>query len=447
MSRGNAFQLWFPIAVALLAVWLTNVGRVQALEKPNIIVILADDLGYGDLSSYGGWIPTPNLDALAHRGVRLTDFHSSGAVCSPTRAGFMTGLYQQRVGIPNVVTAKGHRDKGLSPRFTTIAEVLKKAGYSTAIFGKWHLGYDPKYNPIHQGFDRFTGYVSGNVDYFSHLDQTFVYDWWKQDQRVEEQGYTTHLITRHAVDFIQEEREQPFFLYVAYEAVHAPYQGPNDSAVRLPNSMREQRKSKEEIKIAYQQMAQEMDKGIGEMLQAIEKRGIAEQTLVFFFSDNGANPNGSNGKLKGHKGTLWEGGHRVPAFACWPGKIPAGRTVDQLAISLDLFPTLVEVAGAEVPSDVHLDGESLLNTLTGNRQPFDRTLYWRHGTQRAVRQGSWKLVVEAGRTGNQRVSLFDLATDLQESTDLSSQQREKAASLREKLEQWEKEVGPDQFGS
>ncbi|MEA3476736.1 MAG: sulfatase-like hydrolase/transferase [Bacteroidota bacterium] len=198
-------------------------------RKPNIIIILADDYGYGDVGCYGSKrFLTPHLDALAAGGLRFTDFHSNGTVCSPTRAALLTGRYQQRTGINGVVTAAGHRHTGLDLEETTFAEVLKSEGYVTALFGKWHLGYLPDYNPVRQGFDEFTGYVSGNVDYHAHLDQTGMEDWWKQDELNPECGYTTDLITDHGVDFIQRHSEKPFLLYIAHEAPHYPYQGRND---------------------------------------------------------------------------------------------------------------------------------------------------------------------------------------------------------------------------
>ena len=192
---------------------------------------MADDLGYGDVGCYGSRRnQTPQIDALARDGMRFTDFHSSGTVCSPTRAGLLTGRYQQRSGIPAVITAANHRDVGLPLEEITFAERLKKAGYGTAMFGKWHLGYERRFNPIHQGFEQFRGYVSGNVDYVSHVDQTGIADWWDGDKLVPEQGYSTELITKHAVEYIEQNRERPFCLYVAHEAPHYPYQGPGDKA-------------------------------------------------------------------------------------------------------------------------------------------------------------------------------------------------------------------------
>jgi len=206
-------------------------------RKPNIIIILADDMGYNGTSVYDGWIKTPHMEQLAAEGVKFTDFHSSGAVCSPTRAGLMTGRYQQRAGVPGVINANPQlavHYTGLQTSEITFPKLLNEAGYTSAIFGKWHLGYEKKYNPLHHGFDRFRGYVSGNVDYLSHYDGAGNYDWWDGLEHIEEAGYTTHLINKHSVKFIEENKDRPFCLYVAHEAVHSPFQGPNSQITRGP---------------------------------------------------------------------------------------------------------------------------------------------------------------------------------------------------------------------
>ena len=210
-------------------------SKERALRPPNMVIILADDLGYGDLGTFGGWIPSPHLDALAKSGLKFTDFHSNGVVCSPTRAALMTGRYPQRAGIPGVIVAalegKTHND-GIQDAEWTLAEALRDKGYATGLMGKWHLGYQKPFNPTRHGFDQFRGYISGNVDYFSHIDQAGVEDWWHDEKLEAEEGYSTHLITKHAVDFIVENKNRPFFLYVAHEAPHYPFQGPHDKPLR-----------------------------------------------------------------------------------------------------------------------------------------------------------------------------------------------------------------------
>lgn len=412
----------------------------ESAEHPNFVVIMADDLGYGDISCYGGWIETPHLDALAASGARFTDFHSSGNVCSPTRAGLMTGRYQQRAGIPGVIYADQTRAvhyHGLQTSEVTFAEVLRDAGYSTAIFGKWHLGYETKYNPIHHGFDEFRGYVSGNVDFFSHVDQVGVYDWWHQDKHVQEEGYTTHLITQHAVRFIEHNKERPFCLYLPHEAPHYPYQGPGDKAERAVGGKFKTQGARRDIKSAYREMVEEMDKGVGEVVAALEQAGVAERTLILFFSDNGANRHGSNAPLRGAKGSNWEGGHRVPAIAAWPGKIAAGRVVEDLAISLDVMPTMLAAAGVAV--ERKLDGVSLLSNLVDGEPLGDRRLFW---NGRAMRDGPWKLVLN-GKGGDKR-GLYHLGRDIGEQNNLAEHDRDRVEKMTAAIEAWQRDVASGQ---
>lgn len=420
---------------ALGAGALGSVRSAAARRKPNLVLILADDLGYGDLSCYGNhYNRTSHLDELASGGVRFTDFHSSGAVCSPTRAGLMTGRYQQRCGIGEVLTAANHRHLGLDPGETTWARLLKNAGYRTAIFGKWHLGYEPKFNPVKHGFDEFRGYVSGNVDYVSHIDQTGRADWWHNTELVREEGYTTELVTRHGVRFIEENKDRPFCLYLAHEAVHYPYQGPGDPPQRREGTPGG-RGSRDNVRPVYRRMLEAMDEGIGRVVSTIRRLELERDTFVFFFSDNGATQAGSNGPLRGAKASVWEGGHRVPAIAWWPGTIPAGRVSYETAICLDLFPTLLEIAEAP-PAGRDLDGASLLDHLTKGARLPDRMLFWAHGPQRAVRRGRWKLVLTPG----QEPFLADLRADLAEKTNLAPARPELVREMRDALARWEKDV-------
>jgi arylsulfatase A len=322
-GRSAAHGLRIVGCFATIVAMFTMICEAKQGERPpNIIVILADDMGYGDAGCYGSTaLETPHVDQLAKRGMRFTDFHSSGNVCSPTRAGLMTGRYQYRAGLAAVVNAdpkvSAHHG-GLQPQEFTFAEALKAGGYATALMGKWHLGYTKKYNPTHQGFDSFHGFVSGNIDYVSHYDRMGVYDWWDGLEQVREEGYSTHLITNHAVKFIEENKAKPFCLYVAHEAVHSPWQGPNDLAQRGPDARKGgKRSSKDE---ALKAMMTAMDDGVGQIVAKVEALGLAENTFILFFSDNGP-AGGSAGPLRGRKGSNWEGGHRVPTIAFWPGTI------------------------------------------------------------------------------------------------------------------------------
>ena len=406
-------------------------------SRPNFVVIMADDLGYGDLSCYGNTaFDTPQLDALAKSGMLFTDFHSSGAVCSPTRAGLLTGRYQQRAGIPGVVFADPKRPQhkhGLQAVENTFAEMLSANGYDTAMFGKWHLGYEPKYNPVNQGFNEFRGFVSGNIDYFSHVDQAGNFDWWINDEKKDEPGYSTHLITNHAVRFIESRADdKPFCLYVAHEAPHYPYQGPNDKAVRKVGSARTRNENKGvDIKRAYREMVQGIDTGVGQIVAALEKADLRKNTLVMFFSDNGGTKNGSNGELRGHKGSVWEGGHRVPFIASWPGRIRANSRQDQLAISLDIMPTMLQLARVEPPTDRPLDGESLVGSFSG-LEPRRRTLYWQHGKAASVRRGDWKLIKAPGKP----TELYNLAEDLAEKNNVADDNMKRQRGMLEMLLKW-----------
>ena len=275
-------------------------------RKPNIILILADDMGYGDAGCYGGkHLQTPAIDTLADRGLRFTDFHSNAPVCSPTRAALLTGCYQQRCGIEGVISAKNHREKGLSLENVTFADLLKTAGYRTAVFGKWHLGYEPRFNPRYEGFDEFVGFVSGNIDYHSHIDQAGVEDWWQDVELIPEEGYSTDLVTSHGLSFIQRYKDEPFCLYLAHECPHYPYQGPNDPADRTvgkPEPILGRRKDRT---AAYKEMMESMDTSIDRIVRKINSLDLEKETFIFFCSDNRPTGPGSSGPLKGKKGSLW----------------------------------------------------------------------------------------------------------------------------------------------
>lgn len=412
-----------------------NTALAQNNTPPNFVLIMADDLGYGDVSCYADpGYETPHVDRLAAEGLRFTDFHSSGAVCSPTRAGLLTGRYQQRAGIDGVVFAdpKQNRHHGLQDNEVTFADCLADAGYATGIFGKWHLGYEPQYNPVHRGFHEFRGYVSGNVCYVSHLDRMGIVDWWRNDALVPEEGYVTHLVTRNAIDFIKANRDESFCCYVAHECVHSPYQGPNDPAVRSIDNVGDIRSTtRTDIAAAYREMMIEMDRGIGEIVETLEELGIAENTLVFFFSDNGANRNGNNGPLRGLKGSLWEGGHRVPAIARWSGTIEPGRVTNESAISIDLMSTMLDLAGTTAPDGHELDGISLAPVLRGDGELSERPLFWAFGDRFAMRDGAWKLV-----GGVEDPQLFDLSEDLGEEYNVAGDHPDRVAAMLTASGQW-----------
>ncbi len=421
-------------SVLLLAIVVFSCASEQK-NPPNIVLIMADDLGYGDIACYGcDYIETPMLDKMAKEGLKFLDYHSNGAVCTPTRAALMTGNYQQRAGLEGVIyAAKEKRFYGLSQDEKTIAEYLKDAGYRTGIFGKWHLGYQPEFNPTFHGFDTFYGYVSGNVDYISHHDGIGLYDWWNNTDTSYEEGYVTDLITNHALDFIKENKDQPFFVYLPHEAPHYPYQGRNDKADRLPGKEFKHHGSREDVTGAYKEMVEVMDENIGRVMDLLEQLQLDENTLVFFCSDNGATKAGSNGELRGFKGSLWEGGHRVPAIARYPDKIQKGSTTSENVLSIDILPTVLSVAG--IDSEAKFDGIDFSELLFNNAEVSTRPVFWRYRNQTAVRKGKWKYL-----RIKDEYFLFDLEKDLQEKNNLVYSQTAIADELKKLLMEWEEEM-------
>ncbi len=436
-----------------------SAGHAEDTQPPNIIVIMADDLGYGDVSPYDGWIETPNLDRLAAAGMMLTDFHTSGAVCSPTRAGLVTGRYQHRAGVPAVLLADSASPlyhQGIDSEAHTISEAFRELGYTTAIFGKWHLGYLPQFNPALHGFDKFRGFVSGNIDYQSHVDRMGRPDWWNGETLEDEAGYLTDLIGDHAERFIAGHRDEPFFLYLAHHAPHYPYQGPGDPAERYAgDDTFPGVGAVTDRKRAYREMVESMDASIGRVLDALEQQGLSETTLVWFFSDNGATRLGSNGPLRGHKASYWEGGHRVPSIASMPGRIDAGSTSATITSTLDVMPTVLAMAGGTAHPDLPFDGIDIGPVLFEGEDAPPRQLFWSSPAQfwrgAAVRDGRYKLVIDrrtqrAAAAEGEEVTdpvpmLFDLEADLGETTDLAVDEPQRLAEMMAALERWREDVG------
>lgn len=429
------------ILVALLV--FTGVTVADEKRPPNIVIIMADDMGYAGLSCYGlQRHKTPHLDKLAAEGLRFTDFHSNGAVCSPTRAALLTGRYQQRTGVDSVVNAdRKHPDHGqhLKPSEHTFAELLKTRGYATAIMGKWHVGYAVDHNPTHHGFDTFRGFVSGNIDYISHYDRVEIFDWWHDREFDKEQGYVTHLINKHALDFIETNKDKPFCLYIAHEAIHNPNQGPNDPAIRGPN--KKPRKDLQPTLDAVRAMTLAMDDGVGQIVAKLRELDLDDNTLVWFFSDNGGTrENLTTGPLlRGSKGSVWEGGHRVPAIAWWPGRIKPGKVTDATVMTMDVAPTIAKLAGVTAPDSYKPDGIDVSGVLLRGEALPERTLFWKHGSAMAVRDGQWKLVTNQ-KSRAPGGGLYHLGNDLKESNDLSKTEAARAKAMRAKLDAWLKDV-------
>lgn len=421
----------------LLLVWALTLlaGHSFGAEHPHIIVLLADDLGWGDVSYHGaGEIATPHIDRLAARGAQLDQFYSQ-PVCSPTRAALMTGRYPMRYGMQCGVV-KPWASHGLSLEEQTLAEGLKAAGYKTAVTGKWHLGhFQPEYLPMQRGFDLQYGHYNGALDYFKH-DRDGGHDWRRNDQPIYEEGYTTDLIGNEAAQIIEKhDPGKPLFLYVPFNAPHTPLQATEEHL---------ERNSHIEVKNrhTFAAMVTNMDDAIGTIVEAADKHLPRENTLIVFFSDNGGLVRfGSNGKLRDGKGTLYEGGVRVPAIMAWDGTIKPGSVVDEPLHVVDLYPTLLGLAGSKPRQGLPLDGKDAWPSISKGRalqrEFILHNLTPFHG---AIRMGDWKLVHngQAGAnaftaTGEESWELFDLSVDPFETNDLSSKRSKVFLKLKAKL--------------
>ncbi|MDC1106007.1 sulfatase [Prolixibacteraceae bacterium] len=414
---------------------VSNTWAKKYPEKPNIIIFVADDLGYSDLSCYGSKdIKTPNIDKLANKGVRLTDFHTNGTVCSPTRAALLTGKYQQRTSVSDIVTV-WKRDEGLDLAEITFAEQFQGAGYTTGICGKWHLGYKSMYNPINQGFDTFNGFVSGNIDYHGHQDYRGYLDWWRQDKIQNEEGYSTDLITKYALNFIEENKNNPFLLYVPHEAPHGPFQGRNDKAFRVTGEeILDVKCSYEDTRKTYKEMVEVMDEGIGKVMKSLKKNKLDKNTIVFFFSDNGGAKYSKNTPLRGGKSTVYEGGHRVPCIVYWKGRL-RHIEVDEILMTMDIYPTITKLAGIE---NTHMmDGQDFFNVLTSNARMESRDLFWEWRGRFAMRRGDYKLILHPVK---EEVMLFDLKNDISEKNNIAKQKPELVEEMKLAILSWFKSV-------
>lgn len=405
--------------------------------RPNVVLILADDLGYGDLGCYGAQdIRTPHLDRLARDGVRLTHGYANATVCTPTRAALMTGRWQQRVGLEWALLAN-QKEMGLPVEEPSLARMLKESGYATGLFGKWHLGGIPDLSPNVHGFDAFFGLLGGNVDFYSHRMRSGERDLWEDGRAIESHGYLTDLITDRAIAFIERHRERPFFAYVAYNAVHWPFQPPG-----RPDDVRTAETWLRGTRADYAGMMESMDAGIGRILTALERHGLAPNTLVVFTSDNGGERLSRMAPLFHRKHSLWEGGIRVPYILRWPARLPRDRTVEQPVISMDLTASILAAAGARPPEGRMLDGMDVLPILAGNAAPAERTFFWRvdrkERRQKAVRKGRWKYVLDA-----ESELLFDVADDPGERDDLAHRHPAVLAELRGLLKAWEDEIAKE----
>ncbi|MBI3982929.1 MAG: sulfatase-like hydrolase/transferase [Gemmatimonadetes bacterium] len=402
-------------------------------RPPNLLFIMADDLGYGDLSVTGRTdYQTPSIDALARQGVRLTQAYAAAPVCTPTRVALMTGRYPARTDAGLFEPLTTH-PTGLSPTPPTLGLLIKQQGYETALIGKWHLGLLPEFHPHRHGFDEFYGFLGAAADYASHIDTEALEDYFYDgDRPARADGYLTDLFTERAVRFIGRERTAPFFLNLQYNAPHWPWQAPGDPP--YPDSLRWDKGGSTET---FAHMMERLDLGVGKVLDTLRERDLERETLVVFTSDNGGERFSHMRPFSQGKMTLYEGGIRVAAFARWPGVIPAGATSDQVCVTQDWTATLLARAGAQPDPAAPLDGMDLLPALTG-AAPTRRDLYWRI-TQReqhkAMRSGDWKYLATADGE-----FLFDVAHDPGEATDLKAAHPDVFARLKAGYAEWERGV-------
>ncbi len=426
-----------------------------AASKPNIIFILMDDLGYADCGFSGGQeIKTPNLDKLASDGAVLESLYVQ-PVCSPTRAALMTGRYATRTGVYTIV--RPHAKWGLPLSERTLATALKEAGYETAITGKWHLGeFESAYLPTSRGFDHQYGHYFGALDYDTHIrDKT--HDWYRDDKELKEEGYTTHLLAREACKLIAEkDKSKPLFLYIPFNAVHSPLMVPESYLKPYPGLKGPRQKLAGMLSAA--------DEAIGQVVDALEKAGLRENTLIVFSSDNGGPKPGTNTPLRNFKGSIYEGGIRAAGFVNWPGHIPSGVTIKQPMHTVDWFPTLVKLAGGSLDQKNPLDGKDVWPMLTeGKPSPHNAILSVQTPERAAVRMGDWKLMMNASdsiddalpETAEElkpaakrkakpanKYELYNLAADIGESNDLSTKEPDRVAAMRAQLLEMLKDAVP-----
>ena len=432
----------FLIATAGLAL----MGSAAAAEssRPNVVVILADDLGYADTGFQGSTdMVTPHIDSIARDGVRFTAGYVSAPVCAPSRAGFLSGMYQNRFGFednPGPYRLREDVKIGIPKTVKTLPERMKELGYVTGLFGKSHTGDDPQFHPMRSGFDEFFGFINGASNYRSdgqwgtkiNQPSNPIY---RGFDKVEEKEYLTDAIGREAVSFIDRHASEPFFLYVPFNAIHGPQQGTDDDLKKFAAVTDKKR----QLALA---MSYALDRNVGRILEALRQHDLEKNTLVIFFSDNGGKPdnNGSlNTPLRGEKSQLWDGGIRIPFCLKWPGKVQAGKTLDVPIIGLDLLPTIVSAAGGKVEKGP--DGIDLLPLVTGGTQPPDRNLFWRFNKKWAVRDNEWKLVNEDGKP-----LLFHISDDISEQKDLTSEHPEVVSRLKAAYDAWNATLMPKLWG-
>ena len=447
MSRKVTRREFFGTAAGAAVVGAGYSASAAPSRRPNVLFILADDLGYGDLSCYGRPdYRTPVLDAFARQGMKFTSAYAAAPVCTPTRCAFVTGRYPQRlaVGLEEPLRRSSPADVGLPPNHPTVASLLKTNGYETALVGKWHLGWKPEFGPNRHGYDEFFGILSGAADYFTHeasdgpgaAGAGGAPDLWENLTPVERIGYLTDLLSDKAIEIIARPRRTPFFLSLQYNAPHSPWEGPEDAAIGHTSHGPGPMTGGGSLKI-YGSMMKSMDAGIGRVLRALQRARLERNTIVIFTSDNGGERYSFNWPFAFQKGYLFEGGTRVPAMVRWPGVVPSGGVTDQAAITMDWTATILAAAGAEPDPSYPLDGEDLMAVCTRERRPFARTLCWRTAEYASARMGNWKYLQDA-----EGERLYDLSIDPGEKNDLRPTHQETFDQVRTQFQDWNARMLP-----
>lgn len=448
-----------PFALIGLLLFLgTTIGRSA---PPNIVFIIADDMGYADISSFGSPdVETPRIDQIGKEGIRFTNVYAMGPECTPSRVSFLTGRYPQRVGGLECAIGTGNvgryddairlaeaSDLGLPASYARLAPSLKEAGYHNGVFGKWHLGYEPKFSPLDQGFDEFVGFLGGNVDFFRHRELSDIPVYLSGREPITREGYTTDLIAEDAETFIEQrakEPDTPFFLYLPHAAPHFPFQGPNDDDGGMPSAEEWTLGTRE----TYIEMMLSLDEAVGRVLDTLDRHEMADNTLIVFTSDHGAMKPGLNSPWRDYKGTLFEGGIRVPLLVRWPGRIAPGSESTQVGSLMDLTHSFLAAAGAGTEN---LDGIDLIGHAADGKEDIERDLFWRarrgDRTWRAVRSGEWKYLTRT-EGGTTEKWAFHLGEDPGEQENylerkLPAELSTQIHALKEKLSEWEKEVTPE----
>lgn len=425
-----------------LAAFFLLLNIAATAQQPNIIYIMTDDLGYADLSCFGRKdYQTPNLDKLAAQGMKFTHAYSAAPVCTPTRTAFMTGRYPARTSIGLLepwVPEKRDTEIGLSAADHSVAALLKKAGYETALIGKWHLGVGPSFHPLDNGFDYFYGIYTGAGDYISHKGDGGRHDLYENREPVYTKGYTTELLGAKTISFLKQQHSKPFLLSLQFTAPHWPWQGPNDAA--LPDTVPMSGKLMQTLGKpgAFKEMMKSLDDEVGLIMKTLDETGLASNTIVIFTSDNGGENFSDMGPFAKMKMNVWEGGVRVPAFVRWPGKIKENTVSQQQVITMDWTATILAAAGANANAKYSPDGINLLPHLTAQQQTLPRTFYWRitqRRNQHAILDHNWKYIVD--ETGEY---LFDLSVDEGEQNNLITSKPAKADELKKKYKSWEQSV-------